>query len=140
MSYFNFSWVKKQQRYQRSKLMIEKKSSSSAKHTMCVSVESGQVSNFFLILQLWSLIFLGRQIMFILISEKHFCTLLADNKLQHIIWKDLIHTCLETKNQCHGITFDVSYVGSKYHFFISYRGLFFEQDLSFIILKKIFVS
>ena len=88
---------------------------------------------FFLILQLWSLIFLGRQIMFILISEKYFCTLLADNKLQHIIWKDLIHTCLETKNQCHGITFDVCYVGSKYHFFISYRGLFFKH---FVILKK----
>ena len=37
--------------------------------------------------------------------------------------KDLIHICLETESQVHGMIFNVIYVRSNYPYFISYRGL-----------------
>ena len=36
--------------------------------------------------------------------------------------KDLIHICLESEDQRCGMTFNKFYVGSKYPYFISYRG------------------
>ena len=36
--------------------------------------------------------------------------------------KDLIRICLESDAQSCGITFEMCYVGSKYPYFISYRG------------------
>ena len=44
---------------------------------------------------------------------------------RHIVsyLKDLIHNCLETKVQGHGMIFNVCYIGLKYRYFISYSGL-----------------
>ena len=58
-------------------------------------------------LQLWPLIFLQP-------LNLQGCT------VPHL--KDLIHICLKTESQGHGMTFNMIYLCSKYPYFISYRG------------------
>ena len=62
---------------------------------------------FLIDLQLWPLIFLQP-------LDLQGCT------VPHL--KDLIHICLEPEAQGCGMTFNRFYVGSKYPYFISYRG------------------
>ena len=71
-----------------------------------IRFEIGRVGNFLCDLQLWPQIFLQPLD-------------LQECKVPHL--KDLIHICLEAEAQSCG-TFNVSYVGSKYPYFISYRG------------------
>ena len=44
---------------------------------------------------------------------------LQEHALSHL--KDVVHICLETESQDHGMTFNVIYVCSNYTYFISYR-------------------
>ena len=50
--------------------------------------------------------------------------------------KDLIHICLEPEAQGHGMTFNRFYVGSKYPYFISYRGKWVCVHISYDLLIK----
>ena len=68
---------------------------------------AGWTGRFFIDLQLWPLIFLQP-------LDLQGCT------VPHL--KDLIHICLEPEAQGCGMTFNRFYVGSKYPYFISYRG------------------
>ena len=94
------------QKYQRSKLEVDKKSAASAGPRR-IGFEVGRVGNFLCDLQLWPQIFLQP-------LDLQECT------VPHL--KDLIHICLELEAQGCGMTFNRFYVGSKYPYFISYRG------------------
>ena len=89
--------VKGLQKYQRSNLEVKKiyRFGPGRGH---ISLESGQVSNFFFDLQPWPLIFL----------QPHE---LQEHKVPHL--KDLLHICLEPEARGHGVTFKVCNASSN---------------------------
>ena len=106
MKYFVLLMVKRLQKYQWSKLEVDRNLSDQPGPGR-ISLESGCVINFLSTsnFDLW----------FFLQPLD-----LRDYAVPHL--KDLIHICLETESQGHDITFNVIYICSKYPHFISYRG------------------
>ena len=86
----------------------------------CIGFETGRVGNFLCDLQLSPQIFLQP-------LDLQECT------VPHL--KDLINICLELEAQGCGMTLKRFYVGSKYPYFISYRGkwlyLFYHECILF---------
>ena len=73
----------------------------------CIGSNQDEWANIFFNLQLWPFISLLR-------LDLEECTVPYS--------KDLIHICSEPEAQGCGMTFNVCYLGSKYPYFVSYRG------------------
>ena len=102
--YWTLILVKGLQKYQRSKLEVEKTSTGLAPGRRRISLKSSRVGNFYSTSNFDLMIFLQP-------LDLQGCAVSC--------LKDLINICLENESQGYGMTFNMIYVCSKYPYFIS---------------------